>query len=148
MGFLLAALPWAKRFGPWIIVGLIAVGVYAAGTMLIKDWKKSIHDTAYTEGEKTERDRQDAIARRIEAVLGPKLEAIDAKTGNQLIEQAKKEIIYVDRIKTKIASDPRYANCAVDDGMLGDRNEIRRSLETTLNPTAGTGSGTETNKTP
>jgi hypothetical protein len=145
---LLAALPWIKRFGPWIAVALVAIGVYAASTMLIKDWKKSIHDTAFTEGETKERNRQDAIARKIEAVLGPKLEAIDAKTGNKIIEQAKKETIYVDRIKTKITSDPRYANCAVDDGLLGDRNEIRRSLETTINPTTGAGAVTNANPTP
>jgi hypothetical protein len=143
-----AALPWIKRFGPWIAVALVAIGVYAASTMLIKDWKKSIHDTAFTEGETKERDRQDAIARRIETVLGPKLDAIDAKTGTQIIEQAKKETIYVDRIKTKIKSDPRYANCAVDDSLLGDRNEIRRSLETTINPTSGTSAGAETKPTP
>jgi len=141
MPFFLAALPWLKKFGPWIAVGLVALGVWAAANTLVRDWKKSIHDTAFAAGVKKESDRQDAIARRIEQVLGPRLDSIDTKTGAQLVQQAKKETIYVDRIRTKIKTDPRYSACAVDDSLLRDRNEIRASLGSTIDTKSGSGTG-------
>lgn len=140
-GFLLSVLPFLKKFGPWIVIGLLFIGVYSAGSMIVRDWKKSIHDTAFQEGETKERNRQDAIARKIESVLGPKLDAIDNKTSEQLESQSRKETVYVDRIKTKIKADTRYSACAVDDGVLRDRNEIRRSLETTPDSSAGSDTG-------
>ena len=141
MGFLMLALPWLKRFGPWIVVGLVAFGVYIAASTIVKDWKKSIHDTAFTEGTNKERDRQDAIARRIENVLGPRLDAIDQNTSNQLKKQNKVETVYADRIKEKIKNNPNYTKCAVDDGVLGDRNAIRQSLQATIDPSTGSNAG-------
>lgn len=138
MGFLMLALPWLKRFGPWIAVGLVAFGVYIAASTIVKDWKKSIHDTAFAEGTNKERDRQDAIARRIETVLGPRLDAIDQNTSNQLKKQNQVETVYVDRIRDTIKNNPMYTKCVVDDGVLRDRNALRQSLEATINPSTGT----------
>jgi hypothetical protein len=140
MGFAMA-LPWLKKFGPWIVVGLVALGVWAAAKTLVKDWKKSIHDTAFSEGVKKESDRQDAIARRVEEILSPKLANIDDNTRNNVDKQSKREIVYADRIHTQIKNNPVYSSCAVDDSVLRDRNAIRESLQAALNSPLGADAG-------
>lgn len=141
--FILAALPWIKRFGPWIAVGLVALGVYVAASTIVKDWKKSIHDTAYAEGVKKESDRQDAIARRIEGVLGPRMDQMDARTAQMLAQQTQKETVYVDRIHTQIRNNPQqYTACRVDDSVLADRNALRNTFQASPNPGTGTNIGT------
>lgn len=130
------ALPFLKRFGPWIAVALIALGVWAGAQTLVKDWRKSIHDAAYKDGQTAEANRQDAIARRVETILTPKLQSIDDHTSVQLKDQNSRETQYADRVQTKIKTIPVYhsVDCSVDAGMLDDRNQIRASLSAANDP--------------
>lgn len=113
------------KLAPWLVLVLAIVGVYAAGSTIVREWRASI----FQAGEAAERGRQEAIARRIEATLGAKIDAIDARAADRLTTQAAAEVVFVDRVRTEIRDNPVYAECRVSDALVSDRNAIRASLD-------------------
>ncbi len=140
----LVAIGFLKKFGPWIMVGLAALFVYGMAGKIVGDWKQSI----FEDGEKHERDRQDQIARKIEERLAPILADIDENTKKKLDNQTRVETKYVERIRENVKNNPVYSSCAIDDGVLGDRNEIRRSLKAALDSATGTDAKPEADPAP
>lgn len=130
----LAALGFAKRFGPWIVVAIVVAFAFGFGMKMLNDWKRAIHEEGRKEGVEQEAKRQQKVADQITKQLAEGFEKFGEERDRDRAEASEKETIHETRIEKTIQTVPDYSRCRVDDGVLGDRNAIRGNLETPRDP--------------
>jgi hypothetical protein len=116
-------LPFITRFGPWIILAIVLVGVYAVGNSIVSQW----HDGLIKEGREIERSvnfkaTQDLAAALVTAnaraeVTSQKLRGVVAEQG------ARSNRTVVDALRNR----PRNPACFVPPVVTQTRNDIRTS---------------------